>query len=164
MIFGINGKSDISKLLYVISRAVRRVKFETILNITSGIYAKNHIQIMLLFVYTTTCKWFVIFRCRYFKLSWNTTALSRSNCRNFSCSGITIWMHRSQFHFFCTKNHLHSILRILMKKQLTSLERMRYRTSRPLSTARVWESNSLAGVTVVVPAVRKWPQCYSLMT
>ena len=103
MIFGINGKSDISKLLYVISRAVRRVKFETILNITSGIYAKNHIQIMLLFVYTTTCKWFVIFPCRYFKLSWNTTALSRSNCRNFSCSGITIWMHRSQFHFFLYK-------------------------------------------------------------
>ena len=165
MIFGINGTSDISKLLYVISRAVRRVKFETILNITSGIYAKYHIQIMLLFVYTTTCKWFVIFPCRYFKISWNTTAQSRSNCRNFSCSSITIWMHRSQFHFFfCTKNHLHSILRILMKKQLTSLERMRYRTSRPLSTARVWESNSLAGVTVVVPAVRKWAQCYSQMT
>ena len=150
MIFGIHGKSDISKLLYVISRAVRWVKFETILNITSGIYAKYHIQIMLLFVYTTTCKWFVIFPCRYFKLSWST-----------------IWMHRSQFHFFffvISPQHFHSILRILMKKQLTSLERMRYLTSRPLSTARVWESNSLAGVTVVVPAVRKWPQCYSLMT
>ena len=40
--------SDISKLLYEI------VKFETILNITSGIfYAKYHVQIMLLFVYTT---------------------------------------------------------------------------------------------------------------
>ena len=31
VIFGINTTSDISKLLYVISRAVRRVKFETIL-------------------------------------------------------------------------------------------------------------------------------------
>ena len=31
MILGTNTKSDISKLLYVISRAVRRVKFETIL-------------------------------------------------------------------------------------------------------------------------------------
>ena len=31
MIFGINTTSDISKLFYVISRAVRRVKFETIL-------------------------------------------------------------------------------------------------------------------------------------
>ena len=31
---------------------------------------------------------FVIFTCRYFKLSWNTTALSQSNCRNFSCSSI----------------------------------------------------------------------------
>ena len=43
---------------------------------------------MLLFVYTTTRKRFVIFTCRYFKLSSNTTALSQSNCRNFSCSGI----------------------------------------------------------------------------
>ena len=30
-VFGINATSDISKLLYVISRAVRRVKFETTL-------------------------------------------------------------------------------------------------------------------------------------
>ena len=45
---------------------------------------------MLLFVYTTTCKRFVIFTCRYFKLSWNTTALSQSNCRNFSCSSIKV--------------------------------------------------------------------------
>ena len=44
---------------------------------------------MLLFVYTTTCKGFVIFTCRYFKFSCNTTALSQSNCRNFSCSGIS---------------------------------------------------------------------------
>ena len=36
---------------------------------------------MLLFVYTTTCKGFVIFTCRYFKLSWNTSALSQSKCR-----------------------------------------------------------------------------------
>ena len=87
VIFGINTMSDISKLSYVISRAVRRVKFETIWNITSGIYAKYYVQIMLLFVYTTTRKGFVIFTCRYFKLSWNTTALSQSNCRNFSFSG-----------------------------------------------------------------------------
>ena len=44
---------------------------------------------MLLFVYSTTGKRFVIFTCRHFKLSWNTTALSESNCRNFSCSSIT---------------------------------------------------------------------------
>ena len=45
---------------------------------------------MLLFVYTTTRQrlTFVIFTCRYFRLSWNTTALSQSNCRNFSCSSI----------------------------------------------------------------------------
>ena len=64
--FGINTSSDISKLLHEISRAV----------ITSGGYAKYHVQIMLLFVYTTTHKRFVIFTCTYFKLSWNTTALS----------------------------------------------------------------------------------------
>ena len=57
-------------------------------NITSGIYAKYQLQIMLLFVYITTLKRFVIFTCRYFKLRWNTTALSQSNCRNFSCSSI----------------------------------------------------------------------------
>ena len=56
----------ISKLLYVISRAFR--------------------LIILLFVYITTRKRFVIFTCRYFKLSWNTNVLSQSNCRNFSCS------------------------------------------------------------------------------
>ena len=40
-------------------------------------------------------------------------------------------------------------------KRRTSLERIRYLTSRPLNTASVCESNSLAGVTVVVPAVNK---------
>ena len=38
--------------------------------------------------YTTTRKRFVIFTCRYFKWNWNTTALSQSNYRNFSCSSI----------------------------------------------------------------------------
>ena len=57
-------------------------------NITSGIYAKYHVQTMLLLVYTTTHKRSVIFTCRYFKLSRNTTALSQSNCWNFSCSSI----------------------------------------------------------------------------
>ena len=68
-LFGINATSDISKLLYVISRAVRRVKFETILKYYECIYAKYHVQIMLLFVYTTTQKRFLIFTCRYFNLS-----------------------------------------------------------------------------------------------
>ena len=88
MIFGINTTSDISKLLYEISWAVRRVKFETILKYHERYFCQITRQIMLLFVYTTTRKRFVIFTCRYFKLSWNTTALSQSNCRNFSCSSI----------------------------------------------------------------------------
>ena len=29
-----------------------------------------------------------IFTCRYFKFSWNSTALSESNCSNVSCSSI----------------------------------------------------------------------------
>ena len=78
MIFGINTTSDISKLLYVISRAVRRVKFETIL---CQISLTNH-AIICLYYYPQTF-------CRYYKLSWNTTSLSQSNCRNFSCSSIS---------------------------------------------------------------------------
>ena len=35
----------------------------------------------------------VIFTCRYFKLTWNTTALSQPNCRNFLCSGIRVVTH-----------------------------------------------------------------------
>ena len=44
--------------------------------IRSGIYAKYHVQIIILLVYTITHKRFVIFTCRYLKLSWNATALS----------------------------------------------------------------------------------------
>ena len=55
-------------------------------NITSGIYAHYHVQIILLFVYTTARKGFVMFTCGNFKLSWNTTGISQSNWRNFSCS------------------------------------------------------------------------------
>ena len=58
---------------------------------------------MLLFVYTTTHKRFVIFTCRYFKLSWNTTALSQSDCRNFSCSSITN-VNIKGYNFFHTNS------------------------------------------------------------
>ena len=97
MIFGINTTSDISKLLYVISRAVRRVKFE----ISRVVFMPNiTYKSCYFFVYTTTRKRFVIFTCRYFKWSWNTTALSQSDCRNFSCSSIidifTRWLHTSK--------------------------------------------------------------------
>ena len=68
VIFGIiiNSTSDISKLLYVISRAVRRVKFETIL--------KYH-------------SWYL---CQI------SRTLSQSNCRNFSCSSITLYVSREK--------------------------------------------------------------------
>ena len=65
MTFGLNTTSDILKLLYEISRAVMGVKFLKY----CGIYAKYHVQIMLLFVYATTRKGFVIFTRKYFKLS-----------------------------------------------------------------------------------------------
>ena len=51
---------------------------------------KSHYYLFRLY---TTGKSFVIFTHRYFKLSWNTTALSRSNCRNFSCSSIKLKGH-----------------------------------------------------------------------
>ena len=87
-IFGINTTRDISKLLYVISQAVRRVKFETILKCHMWYLCQISSTNRLLFVNNTTRKRFVIFTCRYFKLSLNTTALSQSNCRNFSCTSI----------------------------------------------------------------------------
>ena len=49
---------DISKLLYIISRAVRRVKFETILKYHSSYLCQI----------STSRKRFVIFTCRYCKL------------------------------------------------------------------------------------------------
>ena len=56
--------SDISKLLYVISRPVRRVKFETILKCHEYL-CQILLKIMLLVIYTTTYKGFVILTCRY---------------------------------------------------------------------------------------------------
>ena len=88
MIFGINNTSDISKLLYVILRAVRRVKFETILKYHEWYLcqiSRTNPAIICSYYYR---KRFVIFTCRYFILSWNITALSQSNCRNFSSSSI----------------------------------------------------------------------------
>ena len=50
--------SDISKLLYIIWQAVRRVKFETIFKYHKWYLCQISLQIMLLFVYTTTRKKF----------------------------------------------------------------------------------------------------------
>ena len=103
MIFGINTTCDISKLLYLWN-------LRQFWNIASGIYAKYHIQIMLLFVYNTRCKRFVLFTCRYFKLHWNTTALSQSNCTKFSwCSittKITIVIIQDDCYFPCTCTYI----------------------------------------------------------
>ena len=89
MIFGINTTSDISKLLYVISRAVKRVKFETVLKYHEWylcqISRTNHASVCLYYPQKV-----VIFTCRYFKLSWNTAALSRSNCRHCSRRSINV--------------------------------------------------------------------------
>ena len=105
VIFSINTTSDISKLLYVISRAVRRVKFETILKYHEWylcqILRTNH-AIICLYYYPQR---FVILICRYFKLRWNTNALSQSNCRNFSCSSINGVIYAWRF-FFKKANHL----------------------------------------------------------
>ena len=70
------------------SRAVRRMKFE---KYHEGYLCQiprtlNH-AIICLYCYQPG-KRFVIFTCRYFKLSWNTTVPSQSNYSNFSCSSI----------------------------------------------------------------------------
>ena len=57
------------------------------------LFKEISLQIMLLFVYTTTRKSFLILTCKYFKLSWNITAQSQSNCRNFSCSRIILLIY-----------------------------------------------------------------------
>ena len=57
------------------------------------LFKEISLQIMLLFVYTTTRKSFLILTCKYFKLSWNTTAQSQLNCRNFSCSSIILLIY-----------------------------------------------------------------------
>ena len=93
-------------------------------NITSGIYAKYHVQIMLLFVYTTTRKRFVIFTSRYFKLSWNTTALSQSNFRNFSCSSI---MGGTCLCSYCCSRYLwfYHWVRLGIVKLVTTMETLK---------------------------------------
>ena len=63
-----------------------------ILEISQVVFMPNiTYKIMLLFVYTTIHKRFVIFTSRYFKLSGNTTDVSQWKCRNFSCSSIKYW-------------------------------------------------------------------------
>ena len=112
--------SDISKLLYVISRAVGRVKFETILKYHEWylcqISRTNH-AIICLYYYPQR---FVIFTCGYFKLSGNTTALSQSNSRNFSCSSINLGprLHGSRqiferANFFTCVTRLYETVQIL---------------------------------------------------
>ena len=77
---------------------------------------------MLLFVYNTTRKRFVIFTCRYFNLSWNTAALSQSNWRNFSCSS-----RKQVIHVVLISNCWQRVLSIfigtyLMNRLLESLD------------------------------------------
>ena len=87
MIFGVTTTSDILKLLYVISRAVRRVIFETILKYyvwyLCQISCTNYAIICLYYCVQKVCN----FHMKVFQIK-NTIALSQSNCRNFSCSSI----------------------------------------------------------------------------
>ena len=85
MIFGINTTIVTRNFT---SRYVRRVKFETIMKYHQWYLCQISLQIMLLFVYTTTHTRFVIFTCRYFKLNRDTTALSQPNTKNFWWSSI----------------------------------------------------------------------------
>ena len=87
MIFGITTTSDILKLLYVISRALSRVIFETIWKYhvwyLCQISCTNYAIICLHYCVQKVCN----FHIKVFQIK-NTIALSQSNCRNFSCSSI----------------------------------------------------------------------------
>ena len=81
--FGINNTSDISKLFY-------KIEIWDNFEISQVVFMPNIMYKSCYYLFnTTTGNIFVIFTCRYFKLSWNTTALSQSNCRNFSCRSIS---------------------------------------------------------------------------
>ena len=88
MIFGINTTSDISKLLYLIARAVRRVKFETILKFHEGYWCQlsgtNHAIICLYYYPRKVCD----FHMWVFQINLKYYCSKPTNCRNFSCSSI----------------------------------------------------------------------------
>ena len=127
MIFGINTTSDTSKLLYLVSRAVRQVKFEIILKYHKWYLCQYQVQILLLFVYTTTHKRFVIFT-----LSWNTTTLSQSNCRNFLHSSIitersiNLPFSSLQYQQFLSHFHQHLLLLLTDGKKIMKMYIMLY--------------------------------------
>ena len=66
VVFGINTTSDIWKFY-----TLGEWNLGQLWNITSGIYAKYHVQIMLLFVYTTTRKRFVHIKVFQIKLKYH---------------------------------------------------------------------------------------------
>ena len=72
----------------------------------------NHAIICLYYYPQKVCNF--IFTCRYFKLSWNTTALNQSNCRNFSCSSISCVISNLLSMFL---NHFKNSLIIYKEKQ-----------------------------------------------
>ena len=71
----------------------------------------------------------VIFTCRYFKLSWNTSALSQSNGRNFSGSRINTiitegkicWMLICQWRIYVFLGLLAKMGNLLFQASLTSI-------------------------------------------
>ena len=107
MIFGINTTSDISKLSYVISRAVRRVKFETILKYPEWylcqISRTNHTIICLYYYQQKVCNFHIyVFQI---KLKYHC----QSNCRNSSCSSIT-WRNFSRSFLIFTYEMGHELV------------------------------------------------------
>ena len=62
----------------------------------------------------------VIFTCRYFKLSWNTSALSQSNGRNFSGSSIitVIIIIIVVYNYYCCCFHHHLDYSLAHKKEI----------------------------------------------
>ena len=128
-------------------------------NITSGIYVKYHVQIMLLFVYTTTHKRFVIFTCRHFKIRWNTTALSQSNCRNFSSSSIK-WFNARHFEYSCKQCSLNDWKQT--EQRLKLQERPLTINKRNIIRWNIYRDNNFLSRRQVLKSVSKNPESSSL--
>ena len=85
----------------------------------------------------------VIFTCRYFKLSWNTSALSQSNGRNFSGSSINELI-MSGTNYMCSKHWLVLHSNCENNQVMTSGDE-------PLWCQHGWSCNAQSFITTALP-------------
>ena len=101
-------------------------------NIARGIYAKYHVQIMLLFVYTATHERFVIFTCRYFNLS-----------RKYHCSK-PIKLQKFLISHACWCNWGYSFLSLFIYKKIIIINTCSFSSVVSTKTWPLWLTLLLA--------------------